>query len=271
MTTWWLGLLSELIGTAVLILLGNGVCASVSYKRMNANQSGKWILISFAWGLAVFAGAMVSIAMGGNGWLNPVVSIMNAIIASKNPDGLYAAGIDATGSVAAGIAATFFISVIFQMLGAMLGQSVLNFINYKFIKDKENPLDVIRGAHSTGAAYKNKEDKATIFNLSYEFVGTLVLTGMLLVFGKVPAISNSGIVPLFVMLVITSIGMSLGSATGFSLNPARDLGPRIVFAGLVNFLRKEDKVAGICDWGYSWVPVVAPMAAGVVMGCFGLI
>ncbi|RXY96436.1 aquaporin family protein [Malacoplasma penetrans] len=267
-----MGLLSELVGTAVLILLGNGVCASVSYKRMNANQSGKWILISFAWGLAVFAGAMVSIAMGGDGWLNPVVSIMQAIIASKNPGGLYATGILATGSVAAGIAATFFISVIFQMLGAMLGQSVLNFINYKFIKDRENPLDVIRGAHSTGAAYKNKEDKATIFNLSYEFVGTLVLTGMILVFGSNKSgIPSVNIGPLFVMLIITSIGMSLGSATGFSLNPARDLGPRIVFAGLVNFLRKEDKVAGICDWGYSWVPVVAPMAAGVVMGCFGLI
>lgn len=268
-SSWWLGLSSELVGTAILMILGNAVCSAVSFKGMYANRSGRWILIAFGWGLAVFCSATVSIAMQGNGILNPAILIMQAIMASDAPSGMFSNGINVIGSINGGVAATFFIALIFEFIGAMLGQLILNFINFKFIKDKENSLVTIRGAHCTTAYYKNKEDKATIFNFSYELVATLVLAGMLLAFDNIKSFSS--ITPILAMLVITSIGISLGSATGFSLNPARDLSPRIIFAILVNTVRKEDKVQGIVEWNYSWIPVVAPIVAGTIIGCFGLI
>lgn len=271
---WWLQMYSELIGTALLILLGNGVCAAVSYKRMNANQSGKWILVALGWGLAVFVATMVSTSMNGNGLLNPAVLVMQTMMASKDTNlinlPMFNNGVIVTQSVFGGIAATFFIILIFQFLGAILGQTILNFINFKFINDKENNLLTIRGAHCTTSSYKNKEDKATIFNFAYEFVGTLILVGMILVLFKKTNI-DSNTMSIFSMLVVTSIGISLGSATGFALNPARDLSPRIVFYLFVNFFRKDEKNNSIFEWDYSWILVAAPLSAGIIMGCFGLI
>ncbi|MDE7088086.1 MAG: aquaporin family protein [Malacoplasma sp.] len=302
-TQYWLAMFSEFIGTAILIILGNGVCAATSLKRMNANQSGKWIVIAMGWGFAVFVAATISAAMGGGGFLNPAVLIMQSIGASKTlssetvnamlaleippQGGMYGLGVLAlqTTDAAAVITLTFFIVLIFELLGAIFGQIVLNFINFKFLKDKENDLLSIRGTHCTAPAYKNKEERAAVFNFSYEFMGTLILLACILAFGQLPTstLGNDGTVAsgneivlgslsnLAVTFVIMSIGLSLGSATGYAINPARDLMPRIVFASFVNIFRKEDKVANIADWGYSWVPVAGPMAAGVIIGLFALI
>ncbi|MDE5952770.1 MAG: aquaporin family protein [Malacoplasma sp.] len=282
-TQYWLAMFSEFIGTAILIILGNGVCAATSLKRMNANQSGKWIVIAMGWGFAVFVAATISAAMGGGGFLNPAVLIMQSIGASKELGGMFAMGVVAlqTTDVDAVITLTFFIVLIFELLGAIFGQIVLNFINFKFLKDKENDLLTIRGTHCTAPAYKNKEERAAVFNFSYEFMGTLILLACILAFGKLPAggvadiqsggFSLGALSNLAVTFVIMSIGLSLGSATGYAINPARDLMPRVVFASFVNIFRKEDKVANIADWGYSWVPVAGPMAAGVIIGLFALI
>ncbi|MDE5767141.1 MAG: aquaporin family protein [Malacoplasma sp.] len=282
-TQYWLAMFSEFIGTAILVLLGNGVCAATSLKRMNANQSGKWIVIAMGWGFAVFVAATISVAMGGGGMLNPAVLIMQSIGASNQLSGMFAMGVVAmqTTNTAAVITLTFFIVLIFELLGAIFGQIVLNFINFKFLKDKENDLLTIRGSHCTAPAYKNKEERAAVFNFSYEFMGTLILLACILAFSKLPTgapadvqsggFSLGALSNLAVTFVIMSIGLSLGSATGYAINPARDLMPRIVFASFVNIFRKEDKVANIADWEYSWVPVAGPMAAGVIIGLFSLI
>ncbi|WP_052663024.1 MIP/aquaporin family protein [Mycoplasmoides pirum] len=274
--TWLLALFSEFIGTAILILLGNGSVAAVSFKRMNANQSGKYILIALGWGFAVFIGAAVSIAMGGSGWLNPAVAISNSIASSNGTwvDPLVLKGIAALNgngvvdlSIKGGaIAATFFIALIFEILGAMFGQIILDFINFKFIKDRENDILTIRGMHCTTPVYSNKKDRALIYNVGYEFVGTIVLLGAILAFNQVSALSN----PIFVALVIMSIGISLGSATGYAINPARDLAPRLVFFGLIKQFRRNEYTSTICDWQYSWVPIAGPMVAGLIIGLIGL-
>lgn len=278
-TQWWLAMFSEFIGTAILVLLGNGVCAATSLKKMFANQSGKWVLIALGWGFAVFVAATVSAAMGGGGFLNPAVLIMQAIGSSKEVSGVFELGVLATGSGKdAVIALTFFVVLVFELLGAIFGQIILDFINFKFLKDKENDLLTIKGSHCTGPAYR---EKAAVFNFSYEFIGTLILLAAILAFSKLPAGSSGDVESggfslgalsnLAVTFVIMSIGISLGSATGYAINPARDLMPRIVFTWFVALFRKEDKTANIADWGYSWVPVAGPMAAGVVIGLFALI
>ncbi|TDV24390.1 glycerol uptake facilitator protein [Mycoplasmopsis mustelae] len=246
-TAYWLMVLSEFLGTMVLIILGNGVNYSVSARRMFANQSGKWIVIIFGWGIAVFCGVIVSLALGGEAHLNPAVTLFKTI-SSKNP--------------------AYLIWIIFQIFGAMFGQIVLNFINWKHIQETE--LAIIRSAHCTGPAFNNKE-KSTIFNFSYELVGTLMLVGVILAFGK--GLNNLGSLgPLPVTLLVVGIGASLGASTGYAINPARDFGPRVVYTLMEKFLlksRKSEHITG--NWSYSWVPVLAPSTAGIIIGLFGLI
>lgn len=269
---WWMGMFSEFIGTLLLILLGNGVCASTSLKKMFGNQPNKWIVVVLGWGFAVFIGATVSSAMGGNGYLNPAVLIMSAIEASNNiatSSDIFHKGFEVFNNQSTAIVSTFFIILMFEILGAFFGQTLLDFINFKFIKDKENDLQTIRCSHCTSPSYKNKEDNAWVFNLSYEFVGTLVLLGCILAFSRYSSISNLSTIP--VTFVIMAIGISLGSATGYAINPIRDLIPRITFWGFIKLFRKEDITSNICEWGYSWVPILGPMVAGVIIGCISLI
>ena len=280
---WWIAAFSEFVGTALLILLGNGVCAATSYKKMFANQSGKWICIALGWAFAVFLGATVSSAMGGLGHLNPAVTIFDNISATKldiTNAGLYASknlyyiasqgfnlGLDAV------IALTFFVFLGFQLTGAMFGQLVLNFLNHKFIKDTENDLLTIRGAHCTAPAYSNKQERATLYNFSYELIGTLVLVGVILALGhKRLSMPNAGaLATIPVTFLIASIGLSLGSSTGYAINPVRDLGPRLIFVLTVAKTRRDSYEKGMGNFGYGWVPVVAPMVAGVIMGLLSLI
>lgn len=281
MSQYWLATFSEFIGTALLILLGNGVCAAVSYKRMGANQAGKFVCIILGWGLAVFLAALVSTSMGGVGHLNPAVTIMDAIKAGGMSETdlsstLYGAAMkEMEWTKEAAIAVTFVLFTILQFVGAMFGQVVSNFINFKFITDKENDLLTIRGCHATAPAYENKKDKATIFNFAYEFIGTLVLVGLIVAFGsgdKNPIDkSNGALGTIPVAFLIMSIGLSLGSATGYAINPVRDFGPRMVFVLFAKIFRKDEFNKGMINWEYSWVPVVAPMLAGAIVGLITLI
>ncbi|WP_117275091.1 MIP/aquaporin family protein [Mycoplasmopsis edwardii] len=244
--------LSEFLGTLLLVLLGNGVVYSVSAKRMFANQPGKWVVIALAWGLAVFVGVVVASSLGGPAHLNPAVTVFSLISGKfANPSELA--------------------YIPLQILGAMTAQIILNFINWKHIG--ETDLASVRGAHATGPAFSNKKEKATIFNFSYELVGTLVLVGVIFAFGKggnKEALSHLG--PLPVTLLVMSIGMSLGSSTGYAINPARDLGPRIVYFAMEKLLltaRKEEHVGG--NFEYGWVPAVAPLLGGAIIGALALI
>lgn len=251
-------MISELLGTMMLIIIGNGVCFSVSHQKMFANQPGKWVVIALAWGLAVFMGVTVAGAMGGPGHINPAVSIYSAISNAIKTNG------ESTIELA---------YIPFQLAGAMLGQFLLNFINWKFIiETAQEGSATTRGAHATAPAFRNKEDKATIFNFSYELVGTAVLLTMILTFGHGINTAWTGAMgPIPVTLVIMALGMALGSATGYALNPARDLGPRLVYALLRPMMNKKSGVIlATPDWAYAWVPVVAPATAGVVFGVLGL-
>ena len=248
--------LGELTGTMILILIGNGVCFSVSHSKMFANQPGKWIVVALAWGIAVFMGVTVALAIGTPGHLNPAVSVYAAITEGVKVDPFLF---------------KYLGYIPFQVLGAMIGQSILNFINWKFIiaTAAEDP-GATRGAHCTNPAFDNKADKATVRNFSYELVGTFALIILVDSFGRIPSFPNLG--PIGVMLVVMGIGMALGSATGYAINPARDLGPRIVYAIMRPFIMRK---AGVeiekANWSYAWVPVVAPLLGGLLMGGFGLI
>lgn len=247
-----LRILSEFLGTMVLILLGNGVVASVSFKKMFANQEGRWVAIAFAWGFAVMMGVIVSASLGGSGHLNPAVSLYS-LIAAKGDN-----------------AGEMFAYMGVQFAGAMVGQIILDIINFKHIK--ETDAGSVLGAHATGPAYHNFKEKGVFNNFAYELVGTLVLIGVIHALSKGGNVASGsfgalGFLP--VTFLIVAIGLSLGSSTGYAINPARDLGPRLVYFVFVRFILR-DKEATI-NWNYSWVPVVAPLVAGAIVGGLALI
>lgn len=238
---------SELVGTLFLVLLGNGVVFSVSHKRMFANQPGKWIVIALGWGFAVLAGVVVGVAMGGPAHLNPAVTIF-ALVSDKfaHPEWLG--------------------FIVMQFIGAILAQIILDFINWKHIQ--ETDLASVRGSHCTGPAFSNKEG-GTIFNFSYELVGTLVLVGVILAVGKTNFQNITGII---VTMIVMSIGLSIGASTGYAINPARDLGPRMLYWFMEKtFLRSREKEHIGANFGYGWIPVIAPMVGGAIIGFFAWI
>lgn len=219
------GILFEFIGTAILILFGGGVVANVVLKGTKGNNSG-WVVITFGWGLAVFVAAYISAPSGAH--LNPAVTI-----------GLAMAGGFAWASVAGYIIA--------QMLGAMVG-ACLVYIMYKPHYDAEPNAGAKLATFATGPAIKS-----FFSNFMSEFIGTFML-----VFGILFAAGAKIAGPLPVALLIVAIGMSLGGTTGYAINPARDLGPRIAHALL------PIKGKGSSDWGYAWLPVVAPICGAIV-------
>jgi len=238
--------LSEVMGTGMLTLLGCGVVANVILPKTKGFNSG-WVVITFGWGLAVFAGVYVAYKSGAH--LNPAVTL-----------GLAASGGDLFGgSEDLGIAAvpsTFGNILTYlagEMVGAFLG-AVLAFLTYKRHFDQEAPGATKLAVFSTGP-----ELRSYGWNFVTEVIGTFVLVFVILLFGPSP----SGLGPLAVALLVVGIGMSLGGPTGYAINPARDLGPRIAHAVL------PIRGKGSSDWGYSWVPVAGPIVGGVLGGLLG--
>lgn len=229
-------LLHETAGTAILLLLGVGVVANAVLAKTKGNAGG-WLMISLGWGLAVFAGVYVAYKSGAH--LNPAVTL--GILSSGATE--YAPGIPITfGTTIAYLFA--------QIVGATLG-AIIAWLAYKNHYDAETEPGNILGTFSTGP-----EVRSYGWNVVTEAIGTFVLVFIILLFGGTP----SGLGPLAVALVVVVIGASLGGPTGYAINPARDLGPRIAHT----ILPIPNK--GSSDWSYAWVPIVGPILGGVLAG-----
>ncbi|GAA4800205.1 MIP/aquaporin family protein [Rothia endophytica] len=218
---------SETLGTFILLLLGAGVVAAVSLPKSGA-KGADWINIAFGWGFAVFAAVYVSGPSGAH--LNPAVTV-----------GQMVAGND----FAPGIAPSFTAMLVYfagQFLGAFLGAWGA-YLAFKKHFDIVEP-GVSRGVFCTAPAIRSYG-----WNILTEAIGTFVLVGFVVASGQTP----SGLGPLAVAIIVVSIGLSLGTPTGYAINPARDLGPRIAHA----LMPIKNKSAS--DWSYSWVPVVGPL------------
>jgi len=228
----------EMLGTAGLILLGAGVVANVVLKK-TLGTGGGWLLINIGWGFAVFVGASIANPSGAH--LNPAVTL-----------GLVAAGKTEWADVPA--------YLLGQMVGAIIG-AVLAWAAYKLQFDTHDEPANTRGVFCTGPTVPNYG-----WNLVTEIIGTFVLVFWILlspgaaVDGDVPNFGNSALGYAAVAFVVISIGASLGGPTGYAINPARDLGPRIAYALL------PIKGKGSPEWNYSWVPVVGPIVGGVLAG-----
>lgn len=224
--------LYELLGTGMLVLLGCGVVANVLLARTKG-LGGGWLLINFGWGIAVFAGVYVSLESGAH--INPAVTF-----------GLAAEGTTDWADVPA--------YLIGQMIGAIVGAAVV-WVAYKQHFDAEEDRGNKLSVFSTGPAIRSYG-----WNLVTEIVGTFVLVFVVIV-GIIPGGGTpADLGPLSVALLVVGIGASLGGPTGYAINPARDLGPRIAHALL------PIRGKGGSDWGYSWVPVVGPIVGGVLGG-----
>jgi len=228
---------SEVLGTAMLLLLGCGVVANVLLGKSKGKDGG-WLLINFGWGLGVFAGVYVAYKSGAH--LNPAVTL-----------GLVANGVD---EFVPGIDVTFGSTLVYlagEFTGAFIG-AVVTWLAYKDHFDDEDAAPEAKLAvFSTGPAIRNYA-----WNVVTEVIGTFVLVFVILCFGQTP----TEIGPLAVALLVVGIGISLGGPTGYAINPARDLSPRIAHA-LLPFRGKGDS-----DWSYAWVPVVGPIIGGVLAG-----
>ncbi|WJJ95791.1 MIP/aquaporin family protein [Algibacter luteus] len=223
---------AEIIGTALLILLGGGVVANVVLNKTIGNNSG-WIVITTGWALAVYVAVVVAGPYSG-AHINPAVSISLAI-AGKFP----------WESVP--------LYVVAQMIGAMLGAFMV-WLMYKNHFDATEDGDSKKAVFCTAPAIRN-----TFSNFISEAVGTFVLIFTILYFTNATISDSQTIIGLGslgalpVALLVWSIGLSLGGTTGYAINPARDLGPRIMHA----ILPIKNKVSN--DWGYAWIPVIAPI------------
>jgi glycerol uptake facilitator protein len=228
--------LSEVMGTAMLLLLGVGVVANVLLTD-SKGRNGGWLLINFGWALAVFAGVYVAYRSGAH--LNPAVTF-----------GLLGSGTEEYApDVAVGVTSTV-VYLAAQLLGAILG-AVLAWLAYKPHYDRHDVPEEKLATFSTGPGIRSP-----LWNIVTEVIGTFVLVYVILQFGNTP----SELGPLAVALLVLGIGASLGGPTGYAINPARDLGPRIAHAIL------PIRGKGGSDWGYSWVPVVGPIIGGVLAG-----
>jgi glycerol uptake facilitator protein len=222
--------LAEIIGTALIIAFGNGVVANVVLAKTKGHNSG-WIVISFGWAIAVFIGVYASAAASG-AHLNPAVTISLAAI-----------GDFPWKDVPVYIAA--------QIAGAAIGQ-VLVWLNYKQHFDATEDDGAQLACFSTRPAIRNFPH-----NLLTEITATFIFILAILFITK-PEMKLGALDALPVALLVLGIGLSLGGPTGYAINPARDLGPRLAHA-VLPVPGKRDS-----DWGYAWVPVVAPLTGGLL-------
>ncbi|MFF4348288.1 MIP/aquaporin family protein [Streptomyces sp. NPDC001530] len=247
--------IGETIGTAVLILLGGGVCAAVTLKASKARNAG-WLAITFGWGFAVLTAVYISAPLSG-AHLNPAVTLALAI---KDND---------FSNVATYVGG--------QLLGAMIGATLVWVAYYgqfhahltdheivggpgaqatktPVVEAQETGAGPVLGIFSTGPEIRN-----VVQNLATEIIGTVVLVLAVLTQGLND--NGNGLGPigaLITALVVVGIGLSLGGPTGYAINPARDLGPRLVHA----LLPLPNK--GGSDWSYAWIPVVGPLVGAAI-------
>lgn len=225
--------LGELIGTMILIIFGAGVVAGSSLTKSKSQNSG-WIVITMGWGMAVAMGVYAVGSISG-AHINPAVTI-----------GLASIGEFPWAEVPGYLLA--------QMIGAILGATFVWLFYYPHWKATEDAGAKL-GVFSTGPAIKH-----TPANLISEILGTFVLMLGLLSIGANQF--SEGLNPLIVGFLIVAIGLSLGGTTGYAINPARDLGPRIAHA-ILPIPGKGDS-----NWGYAWIPVVGPIVGGVLGSLF---
>ena len=231
--------LAELIGTMILIILGDGVVAGVLLKNSKAENSG-WIVITLGWGMAVMV-AVYCVGQFSGAHINPAVTI----------------GLAATGQFDWAMVPGY---VIAQLLGAFVG-AIIVWLAYLPHWGPTEDAGLKLGVFSTAPAYR-----ATGPNLITDIIGTAILLfgvlGIVSNAGAIPgdlsAVIATGLNPLLVGLLVLGIGLSLGGPTGYAINPARDLGPRIAHA----ILPIAGK--GSSDWEYSWIPIVGPIIGGIV-------
>ena len=228
------GVLGEFLGTMVLILMGNGVVANVLLKKSKGEGSG-WMVIATGWGLAVMTGVFVAIAFGSEGHLNPDVTLGAAIVSGNFAKlGWYTAA---------------------QMAGAVVGAGLV-WLHYLPHWSVTPDADAKRGCFCTAPAIRKP-----MANLASEIIGTFVLVLVAAAIFSKPVSANgpaAGLGPYLVGSLVWAIGLSLGGTTGYAINPARDLGPRIAHA-LLPIPNKEGS-----DWGYAAVPIVGPLLGGTL-------
>ncbi len=229
----------EFVGTMVLILLGNGVVGGVLLTRSKAEGAG-WLAIAVGWGLAVFSGVAVSISIGdGDAHLNPAFTVASVLMTGHSE--------------------RLFTYIPAQILGAITG-AVLVWLFYlphwRATQDAGKKL----ACFSTGPAIRSLAS-----NFLSEVIATfvLVLVAAALVSRRLaPGGVAPGLGPVLVGALVWSIGLSLGGTTGYAINPARDLGPRLAHT----FLPIPGK--GSSDWAYAWVPILGPVCGGIVAAIF---
>jgi len=235
-------LLAELIGTMLLIVLGDGVVANVVLTGTKGEKGG-WIVITTGWGIGV---AMAAYAVGriSGAHLNPALTLALATIGSFS-------WAQVPGYIAA------------QMVGAFLGAVIVWLAYRPHFSVTEDP-DLKLAVFATGPAIRN-----TAANLTAEIIGTAALVfGILAIAGNaqtfvrpgdvdLSAVFSHGLQPLLVGVLVLGVGLSLGGPTGYAINPARDLGPRLAHA-ILPIPGKRDS-----DWAYAWIPIVGPIVGGI--------
>ena len=235
--------IAEFIGTAILLFLGNGIVANVSLNKTKASkQMTPWILITTAWGLAVFTAAFITGQFSG-AHLNPAVTI----------------GLAFAGKFSTELICGYIIS---QLLGGIFGSWLVYIIYIDHYKETSDESSVM-GTFCTSPAIRNYKN-----NFFSELMGTFILVFGVLYMAKPniiiegTSVENFGIGALEALpvgLLVWVIGLSLGGTTGYAINPARDLGPRITY----QLLPRKNKIS---DWAYSWVPVLGPLCGGALAG-----
>ncbi|MFN6088032.1 MAG: MIP/aquaporin family protein [Cyclobacteriaceae bacterium] len=221
--------LAEFFGTLLLILLGGGVNAAVSLRK-SKSENGGWLMIAIGWGLAVML-AIYAVGSISGAHLNPAVTIALAI----------------NGSFASSLVVGYIVA---QFIGAIVGATLVWLHYLPHWKETVDPAAKL-GVFCNAPAIRN-----TFTNLISEIIATMVLIMALLFIGANEF--TKGLNPIVVGLLIISIGLSLGGTTGFAINPARDLGPRI--AHFVLPIHGKGK----SDWSYAWIPVMGPIIGGVL-------
>lgn len=222
--------LAEILGTAILIVLGDGVVANVVLKQTKG-EGGGWIVITFGWGMGVFVAVLCVGAFSG-AHINPAVTI-----------GLAVAGKFSWASVP--------LYIVAQMIGAAIG-AVLVWLQYRPHFESTDDPDGKLAVFCTGPAIRD-----TTSNLIAEIVGTTILL-MAVLYSAAPDVGLGALDALPIGLVVLAIGLSLGGTTGYAINPARDLAPRLMHA-ILPIPGKRDS-----DWGYSWIPITGPVIGAVL-------